>query len=258
MRMEEAVELGSAISIQAIMTSNPASQPKRYPTYFGASGDQGCYGKNGALSWKNWIKRIDLSSSSEWSWQGEYINAIATSGGNAYLFQGAKLENGQTAAAASAPAERWAVGGSAHDDYTGISQRTMTGEYHAARFYNRALTEAELAQNLKVDEIRYRGNFANYANLTVVNGTVGDTGVTGESSVADGAYELIGTTTFTTEMKIIDGNKYYPKYIVETYSDGVWTTTASGMSESCTLTAGESPIRLTWQWVKRGFMVIVY
>ena len=76
-------------------------------------------------------------------------------------------------------------------------------------------------------------------------------------TVTDGAYELIGTTTFTTEMKIIDGNKYYPKYIVETYSDGVWTKTASGMSESCTLTAGEAPIRLTWQWVKRGFMIIV-
>lgn len=251
MRMEEAVELGSAISIQAVMTSNPASQ-QRYATYFGASNDQGCFGRNGYLDWKNWFKRISFDT-----WNGQYINAVATSGDKAYLVQGATLNNSLDANTASAPAERWAVGGSAHDDYTGISVRTMTGAYHAARFYNRALTEAELAQNMKVDEIRYRGNFANYANLTIAN-TQPDGLEEGESvagNVADGLYELTGSVTLTAEDVTVGGRTLHPKCKVEEYIDGEWQTVASGAESPYTVTAGANPVRATWRWASSGFII---
>ncbi|MBR3776258.1 MAG: hypothetical protein IKL02_01510 [Kiritimatiellae bacterium] len=255
MRMEEEVALGPAISIQAVLTSNPASQPKRYPTYFGASSDHGMYGKT-TLTWKtdNWFTRVSLAN-----WEGKYINAIAVSGNKTYLSQDATLGKYATdSKGGSCGAERWSVGGSAYED-SNLITRVMTGEYHAARFYNRALTEAELAQNLKVDEIRYRGNFANYANLTVVNRQPEglEEGESVAGNIADGLYELTGSVTLAAEDVAVGGRTLHPKCRVEEYVDGKWRTVAAGASSPCTVTAGENPLRATWRWVSSGLIISI-
>ena len=130
----------------------------------------------------------------------------------------------------------------------------MTGDYYALRIYNRALTDAEVAQNRKVDEIRYRDAFANYANLTVVNMPPAE-GVAPTSSVADGEYELTGAWTFTAAPVVVAGATLRPKYKIETLVGNEWVKTASDWGNSCTITAGDAPVRLTWQWQKQSGLV---
>ncbi len=131
----------------------------------------------------------------------------------------------------------------------------MTGDYYSLRIYNRALADEEIAQNRKVDEIRYRGNFANYRNLVVVNEQPAGAGETVQGSVADGEYELTGAWTFTAAPVAVDGVTLRPKYKIETLVDNEWGKTASDWGNSCTITAGSAPVRLTWQWQKASGLV---
>ena len=115
-----------------------------------------------------------------------------------------------------------------------------------------ATTDDELRQNRKVDEIRYRGNFADYANLTVVNAQpdgLAD-GETAQGSMADGDYELTGSMTFTAAPVVVGGRTLRPRHTVETKVDGVWTRKARVFGGACTLSAGAAPQRLTWTWEK--------
>ena len=134
----------------------------------------------------------------------------------------------------------------------------MAGDYYALRIYNRALTDAELAQNRKVDEIRYRDNFANYRNLVVVNEQPEGASETVQGSVADGEYELTGAWTFTAAPVVVDGATCLPWYTLETLVGGDWVRTASEWGESCTVTKGTAPIRLTWKWKKQTGLVISF
>ena len=106
--------------------------------------------------------------------------------------------------------------------------------------YNRILTDDELRQNRKVDEIRYRGNFADYANLTVVNAQPDGLaeGETAQGSMADGDYELTGSMTFTAAPVVVGGRTLRPRHTVETKVDGVWTRKARVFGGACTLSAG--------------------
>jgi hypothetical protein len=192
------------------------------------------------------------------NWSGRYINAIAISGDKVYLNEGVEFKNSkQDEVGKSSGAECWSVGGSAHTN-SALDSRLMDGDFHALRFYKRALTEEEVAHNRKVDEIRYRGNFANYANLTVVNKQpLGmEEGTYVQCNIADGIYELKGDLTLTGESQIVNGKKLNPKYSVETYIDGGWRQIMTGTS-SCTITGGENPQRVTWEWKESGLVVIV-
>ena len=125
--------------------------------------------------------------------------------------------------------------------------------------YTKVLSDAELAQNRKVDEIRFRGNFANYANLTVANeqpdGLEEDESVS--CNVADGSYELIGSVTLTAEEVIVGGKRMFPKCKVEEYDNGEWRIVADGVSSPYTVTAGANHVRITWRWVPSGLTISI-
>lgn len=256
MRMTEGVELGAEFTIQAVVDADSTQQEASWPCWFGTYYDQACYGK-GSLSLKfdNW-RTGGSGRQSINPWAGKYVNLVATA-------SGASFRQDSTLSFANwkynIPAMYWTIGApdqknSAND----VKVRSAEGNYHAARFYNRALTAAELAQNMKVDEIRYRGNFANYANLTVVNGQIGSTGTEGESSVKSGLYELTGAWTFTAPEMRVDGSRYYPSYSVEEYSGSAWQTVATGKGGECTVASGAEPLRLTWRWHRTGFMLVIH
>ena len=137
--------------------------------------------------------------------------------------------------------------------------RMFVGKISSVRLYNRILTDDELRQNRKVDEIRYRGNFADYANLTVVNAQPDGLaeGETVQSSMADGDYELTGSMTFTAAPVVVDGLTLSPRYTIETMADGTWTQTARVFGEACTLAAGAAPKRLTWTWEQKPGLTII-
>ena len=143
-------------------------------------------------------------------------------------------------------------------DGSGSLQAFLTGEYHSVRLYDRVLSDAELQQNRKVDEARYRGK----GDVTVVNGAIGETGVSGESSLPDGVYNLEADSwTLTAQSVVVDGIQYQPRLTIETWNGSAWTDAKQIWTESYTVgktaVAGGN-IRLTWTWERRhGFMVIV-
>ena len=98
---------------------------------------------------------------------GKYITAMVDDV-DVYLSQDATRANhASNKKKREVNGQTWSIGGPNSDVLNEIAPRTLNGDYYAFRIYNRALSEAELAHNMMVDEIRYRGVFTN-ANVTVV------------------------------------------------------------------------------------------
>ena len=263
-RMEEDISLGTECTIQAALDVDCSAQTTSYPLYFGfGNGDFSMFtrgtGTTLEIKTDGWVSsstaRLKLSN-----WGGKYLTNIITPSDH-YLFQGTERVGGAGRARENfteLPSKKMLIG--AATTYSGNDRkvRCMTGDYYALRIYNRALTDAEIAQNRKVDEIRYRDNFANYRNLVVVNEQPAGAGETVQGSVADGEYELTGTWTFTAAPVAVGGVKLQPKYKVETLAGGEWVKTAADWGNACTITAGNAPVRLTWQWQRpSGFVLRV-
>lgn len=179
-------------------------------------------------------------------WEGQYATAILGDGVS-YLVQGTSLTGVKTRTNTTIPARNFTWGGQ-----TSNAKTYVKGLFHSARIYNRPLTEAELVQNRKVDEIRFRGNFADYANLIIAtNGTV-----TASTSIPAGEYELTGSVTITAPV-VEDGARYYPRLRVETWDGSAWVAGAKQDGSTYTATEAER-VRLTYTWERRkGFVVIV-
>ena len=188
------------------------------------------------------------------TWEGQYATAILGDRVS-YLVQGTTLTGGKTRTNTTIPARNFTWGGQS-SSAKGYSK----GKFHSVRIYNRALTAAELAHNRRVDEIRFRGA----GDVTVVNGAVGNTGANGESSIADGVYNLeSGTWTFTAPEMVDGGVTYRPRLLVETYDEasGEWTRASRQWTGSYTYdksASGGARIRLTWTWeLFKGLLFIV-
>ena len=123
--------------------------------------------------------------------------------------------------------------------------RMFVGKISSVRLYNRILTDDELHQNRKVDEIRFNNGFANYANLVVAYGANEDD-IAATASLPAGEYEVTGSCTLTADEVEADGHRYVG-----------WT--AAGRAPGASYTATDSvKVRLTYTWRrKRGFTLIV-
>ena len=104
------------------------------------------------------------------------------------------------------------------------------------------------------NEEELRNIVADYVDVVVVNEQPVE-GVNAASSVADGEYELTGAWTFTAAPVVVAGATLRPKYKIETLVGNEWVKTASDWGNSCTITAGDAPVRLTWQWQKQSGLV---
>ena len=188
-------------------------------------------------------------------WEGKYVTAMLGHE-NKYLFQGTTPENHKTRTVITAvPQATYSFGGGGNAD-----NRWFKGTYHSLRIYTNELSEAQLEQNRRVDEIRFRGN----GDVTVVNGAIGDTGTNGESSLTDGVYNIeTGTWTITAPEIKSGGHTYQPKLLVEIYNatTGEWvaTTAKPQWANSYTIdksALGNGRIRLTWTWqIRKGLII---
>ena len=270
-RTSEAIDLGWACSFQCVMdvvASEQARSGNYWPTYFGAVNDQGMFtDKTGnELAWKLDDFCSDYNSTAYpraklQNFEGKYINAIVdgVSANKVYLSQtterGSGVNNNKKK---SFDGQTWTIAGCNSNNPSDIAARTITGDYYAFRIYNRMLTDAELALNRKVDEIRYRGGFTNYVNVVVVNEQPNGASGTVQGSVPDGEYELIGGEwMFTAEPIDVGGVTYLPKYTLQVLVGGEWVKTASASGESCTVAKGSEPVRLTWQWMRPGLIISI-
>ena len=120
----------------------------------------------------------------------------------------------------------------------------LKGTIKDFRFYNRVLSDAEVAWNRIVDEARY---------FTEPNVVVASTRFDVQGNEPDGEYGVSGAYTFTAPASVTVGNVTYEPagYAIQTWDDanGVWgaATEYEGSSYTYT-TAGGGKVRLLWRW----------
>ena len=137
---------------------------------------------------------------------------------------------------------------------SGASQ-FWTGTINYFRYYDRVLSDAELAQNRQVDVARYSGALS-VTNVFVVAGGGGAV------QAEEGAYKVEGEWPFTaTKTLNRDGNLVdVVRYSVDELVNGVWTNRKFHNGNSYTYTEGTSPatIRLKWLGEPLGTSIIVF
>ena len=155
---------------------------------------------------------------------------------------------------------RWSVGGRHSTTASDMELGLVRGLYYSARFYNRALTEDELAWNRKVDEVRFHGVV--HTNVVVASSKPLAQGVQ-----PNGVYEVLDEGTFTAApvaaQKGNIGFTYVPVgYTLERWSDGAWGAAESHNGTNYTYVVaseGGAPVRLTWKWRTDGLgLAIIY
>ena len=263
-------DLGICCTIEAALDAKPDEQKNiesvDYPNYIGVSGDDDMaifWGQGsevlqakfdaiaGTTADLNSHPRPRLRKADHW--EGKYIAFASTED---YLYLSQSGEYGTGAGKVPRPDKskafagiRFSVGGPGPGTPEAtLAKRVPTCDFHSARFYNRALSGEELAQNRKVDAIRYSGAFGDYANLTVVNEPLPD-GTPAAGSIPGGEYELVGEKTFTAAPVVSGGVAHSPAYLVETRIEGEWTVVSSAIGDSVTIGGSATKTRLTWRWI---------
>ena len=189
------------------------------------------------------------------AWEGKYVNA-AFDAEYSYLVQTPYWINKEynrlkrTEPVSVGPLKyNW--GGCSSKRYCSI------GVIHAYRAYSRKLTDAELAWNRDIDEIR----FHNAMPTTISNAVAVASSNAEFSGNEEGVYLIGGIHIFTADKKTENGVTYAPKFDVESWDGdaGEWKVTASGSGGECVLREADSavPRRIVWKWFKEGFSVIV-
>lgn len=129
----------------------------------------------------------------------------------------------------------------------GVKSTGLVGEYHALRIYSRKLSDEELARNMMVDEIRFRGGAIPNTNVVVEASVYAGVG----GVEAAGVYEVVGSHTFTAPDVTVGGTIYRAAgYTIETWNGKFWSSAKRFEGGSYTYTVSEdSPtVRLTWLW----------
>ena len=152
------------------------------------------------------------------------------------------------AIAGSSPATNltwFSVGGFHGRSGDAANLQSFKGTLHSVRFYNRALTDDEVAQNRKVDEYRLFGRYAE------PNVTVQSTYSYLEGYDKCGGYEVVGSYTFVAPESVTapNGITYAcDGYILEQRSGAEWTNPVSYDSCSYAYDTSDGTVRLTWKW----------
>ena len=127
----------------------------------------------------------------------------------------------------------------------------MKGGISYFRYYDRVLSDAELAHNREVDQARYFGALA-ITNVFVVAG--------GGTQTEAGAYKVEGEWTFTATT--VNGprgaDEPVTRYTTETLVNGEWTnkTWHDGTNFTYSAAANLGTIRLAWKPQMLGTSIV--
>ena len=265
--LKENVAFGQQLSAQFILAYDHDSNIGSYPNIFGTTAntgrddlivyfDRSSGNVNNGLKMRPNFKLQNVTRHTMASdWTGPYLNVFyddlerkKASISNAELPAWVKSN-----ASGTLPSWPYTIGTGRNATQ---QTRMFIGKISSVRLYNRILTDDELHQNRKVDEIRFNNGFANYANLVVAYGA-NDDDIAATASLPAGEYEVTGSWPVTAEEAVADGHRYVPFVQVETWNNGGWT--AAGRAPGASYTATDSAkVRLTYTWLrKRGFTLIV-
>ena len=119
----------------------------------------------------------------------------------------------------------------------------LKGTIHDFRFYDRVLSDAEVAWNRVVDEARY---------FTEPNVVVASTRADIQANETDGEYGVSGSYTFTAPESATIGNITYAPagYAIQQWDDaaGCWGAATEYTGASYAYTAAAGKVRLLWRW----------
>ena len=265
--LKENVAFGQQLSAQFILAYDHNSNIGSYPNIFGTTANTGrddliVYFDRSSGNVNNGLKmrpNFKLQNVTRHTmatdWTGPYLNVFyddlerkKASINNAVLPAWVKSN-----ASGTLPSWPYTIGTGRNATQ---QTRMFIGKISSVRLYNRILTDDELHQNRKVDEIRFNNGFANYANLVVAYGA-NDDDIAATASLPAGEYEVTGSWPVTAEETVADGHRYVPFVQVETWNNGGWA--AAGRAPGASYTATDSAkVRLTYTWRrKRGLSIIV-
>ncbi len=181
-------------------------------------------------------------------WKGEYVTGLSD-GTTGALFQ--TVTPDATAAFNKAAETRTFTFCGGNGDGQGYTTRRLNGTGKAARIYNRALTNAELAKNRAADEVRFFGRSPAAAGDLVVASAV--EGLSGDQP--NGAYRPAAGYTFTSQTEaVLDSVPYELKgYTLETWDGTEWSAADVHDGENAvTPDVTTTSKRLTWNWVVKS------
>ena len=122
------------------------------------------------------------------------------------------------------------------------TDQLFSGTVKSFRFYDRVLSDAEVAWNREVDEARFFGRI-DEPDVVVADG--------GGAQAEAGEYRVHGSWVFTATSVTNGHGRVVPatRHMVETMSGGVWTNRRTYEGCAYAHTVGESPasVRLTWK-----------
>ena len=265
-RIDEAVMLGPNMTIQVAVDVDTAIQQSAttkgvYPAYFfGPSPDFGIYqgSWNAVTPTKLSFKHTATYSAGGSSdnniaeWDGKYATAVLSEN-RSCLTQTTSLADGNARTVGTPTAQRFSWGCGVNDSGP-IADRAVIGTFHSVRVYAKALTDAQLAHNRRVDEARFRsgdlGTLAygnDIANVIVASNMEG----LGGNEACGKWYIAEGTHTFTAPETVFAEGKGYVLngYTIETWNAdaGTWGEAVAHDGASYVADAS-SKVRLTWLW----------
>ena len=223
---------------------------KGFPQFFSDLNDHGFFMDRSSKSDKNVIcwKHDGIAGTyanrANISWDGTYLTAMADAG-TRYLFTTDHAANGATRTASGSYNTTLCVGGRSNS-----AQHYAHGAYYCVRFYNRALTDEELAHNRLVDEIRYHNFIKPEDTVSVVSSCEHASGF------EQGVYAVSGDYVFTAPETVTaaNGNVYRCTgyELAELNANGVtWARAGSLVPERSFAYAGGAgapSVRIAWQW----------
>ena len=269
-QMSSALTLGSTYTIQVVCDVNPTVLQNRYNDSNGVVSETS--GNNYPLQWPAFVGTTDTSGDNcniyyncgtgeqrinakmgnanftvyvtKTEWNNHYLTALAN-GSKASLFAtdyvGTKKDFSK-----SIGSRTLTFGASYGSSEYGAWRRSLVGTIKAIRIYDTALTDAQLAANRALDEIRFFGGIptTNVVVATAVEGL--------EGNEASGAYAFDASGyTFSAPAQAALGATVYSctGYTLETWNGSGWGepvlhdgVLAVAISDTSAL------VRLTWQW----------
>ena len=181
-------------------------------------------------------------------WAGEYVTGLSD-GTTGALFQTVTPDATTNLTLAVGTRTFTFCGG--NGDGQGYTTRRFNGIGKAARIYNRALTNEELARNRAADEVRFFGRSPAATGDLVVTSTVEGLG----GDLPCGAYRPAAGYQFTAQTEaLLDDVPYeLTGYTLETWDGSAWS--AADVHDGVYAVAPDvttASKRLTWNWVVKS------
>lgn len=275
MQMSSAITLGNAYTIQVVCdvdtdkfqtrfsqaTGVVSEGALQYPGFIGTTDTDGndycniyynCGSGEQRVNAKMANAKLDVFVNKA-AWNNRYLTAWAN-GSQVSLFDGAAV--GTKKSKNLAIGTRTLTFGASYGSSTyGAWRRSLVGEIKAIRIYDTALSDADLAANRTLDEVRFFGG------IPVTNAIVASS-ITGlEGNEASGAYAVDADGySFTAPAQATLNGKVYDctGYALETWDGSAWSApVAHDGSLSCAATA-TSRVKITWLWEEAEFVPTDY